>query len=141
VPAGAVFLSSRGDDSAPGTEQAPVATLNRALQVVPRGGTVVVRAGIYRDWYHSGDTYAVLQKRVTLQAFPHEQVWFDGTDVLPASAWSPLGQGAVDGLPLHARALRGPLLRAVAGGPEPQPQHRAVLALGQRPGPAGADGR
>ncbi|HEY8524547.1 MAG TPA: right-handed parallel beta-helix repeat-containing protein [Acidimicrobiales bacterium] len=93
VPDDAVFLATSGDDRNAGTRAAPVRTLNRALALVPDGGTLVVRGGVYRDWYHdgSGTGHAILDKGVTIQPYPHEQVWFDGTDVVPASRWQAEG--------------------------------------------------
>ena len=76
IPDGAVFLATTGDDEAAGDEAAPVRTLQRAIDRVPDGGTVVVRGGTYRDG--SSDS---IDKTFTLQAYPHEQAWFDGADV------------------------------------------------------------
>ncbi len=86
VPAGAIFLSVQGDDGAVGDEASPVRSLERALSLVPDGGTVVVRGGIYRDGSSTG-----IDKTVTLQPYPHEQVWFDGTDV--TTGWYSVGDG------------------------------------------------
>lgn len=86
VPEGAVFLATDGDDGARGREGSPVRTLSRALALVPSGGTVVVRGGTYRD----GST-ASIGRPVTLQAYPHEQVWFDGADVV--DGWYERGDG------------------------------------------------
>ncbi|RKH46060.1 DNRLRE domain-containing protein [Corallococcus sicarius] len=94
IPSGAIFLATNGNDSNAGTQAAPVATLNRAIALVPAGGTIVVRGGVYRDWYNNGaGNYRVATKVMTLQAYPHEQPWFDGTDVKPASAWTSDGAG------------------------------------------------
>ncbi|WP_158625776.1 DNRLRE domain-containing protein [Corallococcus carmarthensis] len=94
IPTGAIFLATNGNDSNAGTQAAPVATLNRAVALVPSGGTIVVRGGTYRDWLNNGaGNYKVATKPMTLQAYPHEQVWFDGTDVKPASAWTADGAG------------------------------------------------
>jgi len=86
IPAGAIFLSPQGDDSHAGTQAAPVRTLAKAISLVPSGGTVVARGGLYRD----GSTSSVY-KRFTLQAYPHEQPWFDGTDVV--TGWQTDGSG------------------------------------------------
>lgn len=86
VPPDAVFLSSRGDDAATGDETSPVRSLTRALALVPDGGTVVVRGGTYRDGSSTG-----VHKTVTLQPYPHEQAWFDGTDVV--TGWYDDGDG------------------------------------------------
>ncbi|SEM60248.1 hypothetical protein SAMN05444354_11983 [Stigmatella aurantiaca] len=94
IPSGAIFMAANGNDSNPGTQASPVATLNRAIALVPSSGTIVVRGGVYRDWYNNGaGNYKVATKPLTLQAYPHEQVWFDGTDVKPASSWTSDGLG------------------------------------------------
>lgn len=86
IPSDAVFMAPDGDDDAGGTRSAPVGSLGRALALVPSGGTVVMRGGTYREGSSSAIT-----KSVTLQPYPHEQVWFDGTDVV--TGWSSSGDG------------------------------------------------
>lgn len=94
IPSGAVFMATTGSDSNAGTLGAPVKTINTAVSLVPAGGTIVVRGGTYRDWYHTGSGSAgITTKGFTLQAYPHEQVWFDGTDVQPTSNWTSDGAG------------------------------------------------
>ena len=93
VPGGAVFLATSGSDDNPGTQGRPVYSLGRALALVPSGGTIVARGGVYRDWYAAGDRPKTVSKPFTLQAFPHEQVWFDGTDVVPGSRFRADGSG------------------------------------------------
>ena len=94
IPEGAIFMSTTGDDANNGAHlDAPVRTLNRAIALAPAGGTIVIRAGVYRDWYHAdgGGMYKIVPKSLTFQPYPHEQVWFDGTDVIPASSWTQNG--------------------------------------------------
>ena len=108
VPAGAVFVSTSGKDSNPGTEKAPLRTLSRALQVARSDGTVVVRGGTY----HQGSVS--ITKAVTVQNYPGETVWFDGArtvsgftasgSVWALSGWTPVfdhsptyTKGAADG--------------------------------------------
>jgi hypothetical protein len=94
-PAGAIYL----DNSPPahvsgprGSPTHPYTRLTPALDRVPAGGTLVVRAGVYRDWYHTPDHVAkVLEKGVTIQPAPHEQVWFDGTDRVPGKSFTAVG--------------------------------------------------
>lgn len=95
IPNGAVFMATSGNDTNNGTEAAPVKTLNRAFALIADGGTVVVRGGTYRDMYTGGGTagyYKILTKGFTLQPYPHEKVWFDGTDVVN-DGWSSDGAG------------------------------------------------
>lgn len=94
IPAGAIFMAANGSDSNSGTQSSPVKTLNKAIGLVPGGGTIVVRGGTYRDWYNNGSgSFQIASKGFTLQAYPHEQVWFDGTDVIPTGNWTSDGQG------------------------------------------------
>jgi hypothetical protein len=83
IPSGAIFVATSGSDANPGTQTAPVATLSRALTLATSGKTIVMRAGVYRQ----GEL--VISKSVTIQPFPHEQVWFDGSTV--TTAWTPSG--------------------------------------------------
>ncbi len=93
VPAGAVFMSPNGDDAAPGTEAAPVRSIRRAVALVPSGGTIVLRAGEHRTWFtnSAGSSYGIVDKQVTIQAYPHEQAWFNGADVV--TGWRAQGAG------------------------------------------------
>lgn len=94
IPTGSIYMATTGSDSANGTQSSPVKTLNRAYALVPEGGTVVVRGGTYRDMYHDGRMgyHKITTKGFTLQSYPHEQVWFDGTDVVNDS-WVSDGSG------------------------------------------------
>ncbi|SDE23652.1 right-handed parallel beta-helix repeat-containing protein [Auraticoccus monumenti] len=74
VPAGAVFVSPNGSDSASGSSAAPLRTLGHALKKVPVRGTVVLRGGQYNE------TVLVEQsKPVTIQNYPGEAAWLDGS--------------------------------------------------------------
>lgn len=72
IPVGAVFAAPGGSDTAPGTLAAPVRTIARALAMAPAGGTVVLRAGSYHE-------SVVSSKKVTLQSYPREAVWLQGS--------------------------------------------------------------
>lgn len=76
VPAGAVIVAPWGFDSSPGTWSAPVLTIAEALDRVPRNGTIVLRQGRYHEQVH------ILDKPVTLQNAPGEQVWLEGSSVV-----------------------------------------------------------
>ncbi len=73
VPSGAVIVAPDGSDSAPGTISAPVATVARAIAIAPAGGTVVLREGTYHE------SVTIPGKALTLQSYPGEAVWFDGS--------------------------------------------------------------
>jgi len=79
IPAGAVYVATNGLDTNAGTQAAPFATLGKAVSAVAGGGTIVMRSGVY----HQGlsDSRLSINKALTIQAYPHEQVWLDGTQV------------------------------------------------------------
>jgi hypothetical protein len=92
--ANTIFMSPSGVDTNAGTKVAPVKTINKAINLVPSGGTIVMRAGDYRDFYNNGSgSYSINTKSFTLQAYPHEQAWFDGADVEAAGNWTSDGNG------------------------------------------------
>ena len=79
IPAGAVFVATTGSDSAPGSAAGPVRTIARALVLAPAGGTVVLRGGTYHE------TVTISSKTVTIQNYPKEAVWMDGS--VPVTGW------------------------------------------------------
>ena len=83
VPANSLFVDgSSGSDSAAGTQAAPLRTLATAVSHANAGQTVVLRAGTYNESVTVG-------KAITIQAYPHEAVWLDGT--IPVTAWNGSG--------------------------------------------------
>lgn len=80
VPARATFVdAARGNDNASGTINAPLKTVSRALDRTAAGGTIVLREGTYHERVFIGQA-------VTVQAYPGEAVWFDGTQ--PLTSWT-----------------------------------------------------
>lgn len=89
APSGAVHAAPWGSDSNSGSASSPVRSLARALALVPVSGTIVLRAGSYNEQV---DIY----KTVTIQNYPNEEVWLDGS--VPVSGWVRDGAGwRVDG--------------------------------------------
>lgn len=78
VPTGAVFVATNGQDSSPGTQSAPLRTVDEALSRISSGGTIVIRGGSYNERF-------TISKTVTIQNYPGEAVWFDGSQVV--SGW------------------------------------------------------
>lgn len=72
IPAGAIFVAQGGNNANPGTATSPKGSVAAAINAAPAGGTVVIRAGYYHE-------QLVITKAVTLQSYPGEVVWFDGT--------------------------------------------------------------
>lgn len=76
IPPGAIFIAPTGTDTAAGTQAAPKKTLLAAIAAAANGATIVCRGGEYRE--NAGST---LGKQLTIQSYPGEAVWFDGSDV------------------------------------------------------------
>jgi parallel beta-helix repeat protein len=70
-------VSTGGNDAAAGTESAPYRTLTRAISRASSGATIVLRGGSY----HESVTIPP-GKRLTIQSWPNETVWLDGTQVV-----------------------------------------------------------
>jgi parallel beta-helix repeat protein len=75
LPANAIYVSNAGSDTNPGTFSQPFATISKALSKAPKGATVVVRGGTYRE------SLGTIKHPVTLEAYPHEQAWVKGSIV------------------------------------------------------------
>lgn len=91
IPAGAVFASPNGNDANPGTEASPVKSINQAVKLASDGGTIVMRQGQFRDWYHDAKDpkkFGFVTKALTFQAYPGESPWFNGSDIVPATDWT-----------------------------------------------------
>lgn len=84
VPANAVHVAPWGSDSNNGTAGAPMRTVGAAVWRVPWGGTLVLRGGTYHERVHIG-------RPMTIQNYPGETVWFDGS--IPATGWWASGSG------------------------------------------------
>ena len=83
IPSGALFVDPvAGSDTNTGTESKPYKTVAQAIVKAASGATLVLRAGTYHESITSG-------KRVTIQNYPGEVVWFDGS--VPVSDWRKSG--------------------------------------------------
>lgn len=76
IPAGALFVATNGNDSAAGTQAAPLRTLETAVARVKKGQTIVLRGGVYNS------QVKFFTEGVTIQNYPGEAVWLDGTAVV-----------------------------------------------------------
>lgn len=84
VPAGAVFVKASATTSGTGTAASPYSTLQRAVTASPAGSTIVVRGGTYHE-----NVTVPAGKRVTIQSYPGEAVWLDGSEKL--TGWKASG--------------------------------------------------
>lgn len=80
IPGAAMFVSNSGSDSAPGSQAQPLRSVVRAVALAPPNTTIVIRGGTYRERVDIPST-----KRLTLQSYPGEAVWFSGST--PVTGW------------------------------------------------------
>ena len=94
IPAGATFMSPTGNDANDGKSvNTPVKTINSAVAKTAAGGTIIMRGGDYRDWYQpNGYTPGLINKSLTIQAYPGESPWFNGSDIV-SDGWTSDGAG------------------------------------------------
>ena len=82
VPSSAIIVSPTGNDAAAGTVAAPLLTLTKAVSKATAGSTIVMRAGTYHE-------SVAIYKQLTIQAWPGETVWLDGS--VPVTGWAASG--------------------------------------------------
>ena len=90
LPPGALIVARNGNDANPGTLAQPLATIQRAVTVVPLGGTIAIRGGTYAlttniQIKRSGTAVSP----ITMTNYPGERVIIDG-EQLPNTP-APLG--------------------------------------------------
>lgn len=84
VPADAVVVAPTGSDSAAGTVAAPLKSVQTAINRAKSGQTIVLRGGTYHE-----SVLMPQDKVLTIQAYPSEAVWFDGSTRV--STWAAQG--------------------------------------------------
>lgn len=90
VPSGAVFAAAGAAAGGNGTQAKPYATAQAAISAAPSGATVVLRGGTYHE------TVTVpFNKKLIIQSYPGEAVWFDGSQNW--GNWSASGSTWVSG--------------------------------------------
>lgn len=90
VPSGAIFVRA-GATGGDGSQAKPYGSLGAAFSKAIDGSTIVLRAGTYHE-------SVLLSKRsnVTIQSYPKEAVWFDGSSRV--TGWTKSGDAwVVDG--------------------------------------------
>jgi hypothetical protein len=87
VPSDAIFVSPQGSTFGPGTISSPFRTLGAAVASSANGTTIVMRAGTYHE------SVTLSSKRLTIQSYPGEAVWLDGSSVV--SNWVQQGSNWV----------------------------------------------
>ena len=99
IPAGAHFVATTGSDSNSGSQTSPWKTIGHAVAASSSGSTIVIYGGTYRE-----GAISISGKKLTLQPYPNEQVWLNGSLVVSnwvasGSVWASSGwnyQFAVD---------------------------------------------
>jgi hypothetical protein len=84
VPAGATIVANTGSNTGAGTLASPFATVQHAIDVATTGSTIVLRQGTYHESVTIPST-----KTLTIQSYPGEAVWFDGST--PVTNWAASG--------------------------------------------------
>ncbi|WP_284301556.1 right-handed parallel beta-helix repeat-containing protein [Homoserinibacter gongjuensis] len=77
VPPGAFIVQAGAAEGGNGSLERPYAHVSEALDRVQGTGTIVLRAGVYREELFVGKS-----KSIELRAYPGEVVWFDGADAI-----------------------------------------------------------
>jgi trimeric autotransporter adhesin len=86
VPVGAIFVDGvNGTKAGDGTEASPFRTVAAAVKGAWSGQTIVIRAGTYHE-----SVTVPPNKSLTVQNYPGEAVWFDGTRAV--TAWKKVGK-------------------------------------------------
>lgn len=93
-PAGGIFVdATNGNDNNNGSQASPYKTLTKAITAATTGAKIVLRTGTYREGTLNSDgttnnTLRGVSKRLTIQAYPHEQAWLDGSVIVTGWAQS-----------------------------------------------------
>lgn len=93
VPGDALYIATTGNDTTgTGTSGAPYRTLAKAVTAATAGNTIVIRAGTYHEGnsnHLSAIGINVTKNNLTIQNYPGEAVWFDGSSV--QTGWTQSG--------------------------------------------------
>jgi hypothetical protein len=84
VPAGAIYVAPLGTSDGDGSLARPYGSLRTALSKASSGATIVLRAGTYHE-----SVEVPFYKKLVIQAYPKEAVWFDGASTV--TGWKASG--------------------------------------------------
>ncbi len=73
-------VATTGSDRAAGTREAPLRTIGRAAELALPGDTVLVHAGVYREWVRPRHAGLSDTRRITYAAAPGEHVAIKGSE-------------------------------------------------------------
>ncbi len=88
VPANAVFVTANGSRTGSGTSANPYGSLAYGIEKATSGSTIVMRGGTYHE-----STKVPFFKKLTIQAYPKEAVWLDGSSIV--TGWQRSGNAWV----------------------------------------------
>jgi alpha-N-arabinofuranosidase len=77
-----LHVALTGDDAKPGTQEAPLRTIQRAADLAQPGDTITVHAGVYRERINPPRGGQSDEKRIVYQAAPGEKVEIKGSEVV-----------------------------------------------------------
>ncbi|MCA0360841.1 MAG: carbohydrate-binding protein [Armatimonadetes bacterium] len=86
-----IFVSKKGSDKNPGTEEKPLLTISAAADMAQAGDRILVKAGIYRENVAPPRGGTSPQARITYEAAKGEKVHIKGSEVI--KGWRSLGGG------------------------------------------------
>ncbi|MFP3153857.1 right-handed parallel beta-helix repeat-containing protein [Lachnospiraceae bacterium ZAX-1] len=85
-------VAKTGCNHAAGTKDAPFLTIDKAAHIAAAGDTVIVHAGVYREWVRPQNTGLSNTRRVTFKAADGEKVVIKGSE--EAAGWEK-GEGKI----------------------------------------------
>jgi hypothetical protein len=110
-----LFVATDGNDSNPGTADRPLRTMQKAIDSVQRGQTVLVRAGVYREGNLTIDRQDNATQPITFKAEPGVVLDYS----VPVSGWQAEGGGVYKALPQYEFADVGKWNNMVVVGEQP----------------------
>lgn len=75
VPSNAIYVAPSSSGAQSGTKSNPYTSLQKAIDAAADGQTIVLRAGTY----HQSAKVPMGKDKLTIQNYPGEKVWMDGT--------------------------------------------------------------
>ena len=84
VPAGAIYVAPLGTSEGDGSLTHPYGSVGTALKKASSGATLVLRGGVYHE-----SVEVPFYKKLVIQPYPREAVWFDGASTV--TGWTASG--------------------------------------------------
>src|SRR5919199_6775317 len=81
-------VATTGSDSSDGSRNQPLRTISRGAELAQAGDTVVVHAGVYREWVRPRRGGLSDQRRITYEAAAGEHVVLKGSEQV--TGWEPV---------------------------------------------------